>query len=399
MAMYYYASKISAIACGARCKKNMFKKARGQRDRDKSDSQCKATMDLDMDQIQDFDQEHCVDSIDHYTIISQDFLKSNRELINFLLPTSNQKINKDLVFSVLLSTRFFIKPHDLMGVLLSNVPELENMDSLIDLLKLWTEMFPYDFRDERIMNHVKHIASKFSNTSLENLISEVLSALLICLTDLENHEKELRNYMTNKNKENLSNTSIDKKSSNYAKILYRIDHRLARYIGPENSLNSNVLPNKSLVFQDSKRTCNLETYVSWSCELRLFICNDILMHEQLESRSEALHFWIEVAQISFNLENYNTTVIILESLESPPIKRLKKTWEKLTLTYPQLDCMHQDTKVYVRDYKLNFKNFSLIDDKIHDSNVHKRHEKNSVIPYFTDILKLALASREQCLIR
>lgn len=88
-----------------------------------------------------------------------------------------------------------------------------------------------------------NLFNRFSNTSLENLISEVLSALLICLTDLENHEKELRNYMTNKNKENLSNTSIDKKSSNYAKILYRIDHRLARYIGPEEfaQCNNNIL--------------------------------------------------------------------------------------------------------------------------------------------------------------
>lgn len=61
---------------------------------------------------------------------------------------------------MLLSTRFFIKPHELLGVLLSDVPELDCMDSVVELLKLWSEMFPYDFRDERIMNHVKHIASK-----------------------------------------------------------------------------------------------------------------------------------------------------------------------------------------------------------------------------------------------
>uniref|UniRef100_A0A1A9ZIM6 Uncharacterized protein n=1 Tax=Glossina pallidipes TaxID=7398 RepID=A0A1A9ZIM6_GLOPL len=35
MAMYYYASKISAIACGTRCKQTVLQKSRGQRDRDK----------------------------------------------------------------------------------------------------------------------------------------------------------------------------------------------------------------------------------------------------------------------------------------------------------------------------------------------------------------------------
>lgn len=99
-------------------------------------------------------------SSDKHSLATDDFLKSNRELINFLIPTSNTKFNKDLVFSILLSTRFFIKPHELLGVLLSDVPELDCMDSIVELLKLWTEMFPYDFRDERIMNHVKHIASK-----------------------------------------------------------------------------------------------------------------------------------------------------------------------------------------------------------------------------------------------
>lgn len=35
MAMYFYASKISAIACGTRCKQTVLQKSRGQRDRDK----------------------------------------------------------------------------------------------------------------------------------------------------------------------------------------------------------------------------------------------------------------------------------------------------------------------------------------------------------------------------
>ncbi|XP_064539808.1 uncharacterized protein LOC135429436 [Drosophila montana] len=36
MAMYFYASKISAIACGTRCKQTVLQKSRGQRDRDRN---------------------------------------------------------------------------------------------------------------------------------------------------------------------------------------------------------------------------------------------------------------------------------------------------------------------------------------------------------------------------
>lgn len=37
--MYYYASKISAIACGTRCRQSVLQKSRGQRDRDKHNQQ------------------------------------------------------------------------------------------------------------------------------------------------------------------------------------------------------------------------------------------------------------------------------------------------------------------------------------------------------------------------
>lgn len=183
-------------------------------------------------------------------------------------------------------------------------------------------MFTWDF-----CPHFNNIFFRFSETPLESLISEVLSALLICLTDLENHEKELRNYMTNKNNAILENKSVDRTPSNYAEILYRIEHRMARYIGPEEfaQCNNNVLqkqvswnkiillwsklntvnkiylyqfnsiPDKSLGFQDSKRTCNLESYIAWCDELRLFICNDIL------KVTFFFYFWFYFFLLNFGL--------------------------------------------------------------------------------------------------
>lgn len=80
-------------------------------------------------------------------------------------------------------------------------------------------------------------------------------------------------------------------------------------------------------------------------------------------------------------------------------------WGKLTVTCQQLAYLHRDTEGHARDYKLSLNNFSLADnnkslsDSQKDAKVCKRKNINAVIPYFCDILNLALTSREECLIR
>lgn len=79
---------------------------------------------------------------------------------------------QEYVFSFLLSCRFFIRTHELLGKFLAMVPDPEPLDRLVPLLAVWTKMFPYDFRDERMMNHVKHIVARY--VSLCNNSSPVL---------------------------------------------------------------------------------------------------------------------------------------------------------------------------------------------------------------------------------
>lgn len=111
------------------------------------------------------------------------------DLINHL---STENFDQNFTFSFLLSSRLFIRPHELLGKLLLSVPESEPLDHIVDLIKFWTKIFPYDFRDERIMYHVKHIVARSANTLLGDVVSEILRALLSRLTDLESHEEELR---------------------------------------------------------------------------------------------------------------------------------------------------------------------------------------------------------------
>ncbi|XP_019895472.1 uncharacterized protein LOC101891098 [Musca domestica] len=280
-------------------------------------------------------------------------------LIDVLVPKNINDLDKEFIFSFLLSSRLYLRPHELLGKLLSSVPDSESLESLVALLAEWTNKFPYDYRDERMMSHVKHIVARCSNTRLEAIVSEILSALLKRLTDLENHEEELRACQTTN-----TSTAADKSDSNlfscptstqYAQILCRIEKKLAKHIGPEEFVqcSSNVLLDKQKKWdqpsssggppgaQDPKKTCNLETYLDWSARLRLFVCNEILQCSGIHERSKCVELWSGVAQYCLLVGNYNSATAILETLESPAIARLKITWSKLQVTCQQLDCMQR----------------------------------------------------------
>ncbi|XP_055375627.1 ras-GEF domain-containing family member 1B [Condylostylus longicornis] len=413
MAMYYYASKISAIACGTRCKQSVLQKSRGQRDRDKilyeqssiikgfstSMKDISSEEKIEISFTQEVSSPFKLKSSDiscNGTTSFDDCMNRNRvklstfsssskdinecsvlgpggimyvngrivsgpfdSLVDILVPKTVEELDKEFIFSFLLSSRLFIRPHELLGKLLSSVPEDESLGPLVGLLGIWTNKFPYDFRDERIMNHVKHIVSRCSNTGLEELVSEMLSALLNRLTDLEKHEEDLRACQ---NTEKIDKKIQSPTSSQFAQILCRAERKLAKHVGPEEFLqcSSNILldrqaknkwdqPSTSggpLGVQDPKKTCNLETYLDWSARLRLFVCNDILKCNGIRDRSKIVELWSGVAQYCLLVGNYNSATVILESLESPPIARLKVTWSKLSTTCQQLDCMQRHAEGY-----------------------------------------------------
>ena len=64
---------------------------------------------------------------------------------------------------------------------------------LVQLLAEWTETFPYDFRDERMMSHVKSITQKIAavDAAVRQEVSTFLQNLLLKLTALERYEEGL----------------------------------------------------------------------------------------------------------------------------------------------------------------------------------------------------------------
>lgn len=84
---------------------------------------------------------------------------------------------------------------------------------LVQLLAEWSETFPYDFRDERVMAHVRNITHRCVSVEagVRQEVSALLQNLLHRLTALEKYEQFLQRVnaeSTTNNVESLSSVSM-----------------------------------------------------------------------------------------------------------------------------------------------------------------------------------------------
>ncbi|CAH0386314.1 unnamed protein product [Bemisia tabaci] len=125
-------------------------------------------------------------------------------LIQHLVPTTEYYPERSYVFAFLLSSRLFIRPHELLGQVIAlcdaqqklgdkQVSSKERLAKfiprLVQLLAQWSETFPYDFRDERVMAHVRAITHRCVSVEagVRHQVSSLLTNLLHRLTALEKH--------------------------------------------------------------------------------------------------------------------------------------------------------------------------------------------------------------------
>lgn len=152
---------------------------------------------------------------------------------------------------------------------------------LIQLLTEWTETFPYDFRDERVMQHVFNITQKcvHLNNSLRSNVSSLLQNLLQRLTTLENYEEFLQKLSTSEQEldPNADITEICPSAATLAQQLTHIELERLSYIGPEEFVQAFAKENPHLEtsFKDMKKTRNLESYVQWFNRLSYFVATEV----------------------------------------------------------------------------------------------------------------------------
>lgn len=254
-----------------------------------------------------------------------------------MVPTSDYYPDKSYLFAFLLSARLFIRPHELLAKIsqlcdiqqrltplnqpqpTSGTQELSRFAMhFVQLLTEWIETFPYDFRDERLMQHVRSMTQKCINVdgNLRKDVSAMLQNLLHRLTVLDQYEEHLGRLNVGVDRDELSssssssglpassnsnsfNTSIHSTSLSIGPTsgtsagditelcpsptllshqLTHIELERLSHIGPEEFVQAFAKENPHLEtsFNDMKKTRNLESYVQWFNRLSYLVATEIV---------------------------------------------------------------------------------------------------------------------------
>ncbi|TDG47018.1 hypothetical protein AWZ03_006599 [Drosophila navojoa] len=310
MAMYFYANKISAIVCGARCKQAVLQKSRGSRDRDKD--KCRRHRHRHRSRRR---TSRCPESSSDSETSADDGCCGHDNVLDdataqpdvgiFLLNASSAnpeaaQLGLELGFNN-------------EGMRLRRRHSAEQLNA--HDLELGLQQFKLAAKDDPVQYDVPKNTHKRSQCDI-NFESSVLGSGGIMYINGKIVSGPLDSFPEVLNPKNVMD--LDKKKW-------------------DQPISSGGPPG----VQDPKKTCNLETYLDWSARLRLFVCNEILQCTGIEDRSRTVELWSGVAQYCLLVGNYNSATAILESLESPAIARLKITWSKLQVTCQQLDCMQR----------------------------------------------------------
>ncbi|CAG9855720.1 unnamed protein product [Phyllotreta striolata] len=268
-------------------------------------------------------------------------------LIQHMVPTDQYYPDRAYLFAFLLSSRLFIKPHDLLakvrtlcetqqglgGKPAGTASQARFVEHLVQLLAEWTETFPYDFRDERMMEHVRKITQQCCaiNSSFRANVSALLHNLHPRLTALEAYEKSIENQCSMVDENFTDISEICPNPALLAQQLTHVELERLSFIGPEEFVQAFAKenPNLETSFKDMKKTHNLEQYVQWFNRLSYFVATQVCKYQKKKMRVRVVEYWIETGRECFNIGNFNSLMAIIAGLNMSPISRLKKTWSKI----------------------------------------------------------------------
>ncbi|XP_061116599.1 ras-GEF domain-containing family member 1B-A [Conger conger] len=342
-------------------------------------------------------------------------------LIQHLVPNMDYYPDRTYIFTFLLSSRVFIRPHELMSKVCHLCvdherladPQADKMrirklaPQMVQLLSEWTETFPYDFRDERMMRSLKELTQRLATGDelYRKAVQQMTQALIRKLTTLSQYEEALAKInATATDRLTVLKTkpqsiqrdvlTICNDPFTLAQQLTHIELERLSYIGPEEFVQAfaqkDPLDNNKSCFSDHKKASNLEAYVAWFNRLSYLVATEICMPVKKKQRARVIEFFIDVARECFNIGNFNSLMAIISGMNMSPVSRLKKTWAKVkTAKFDILE--HQ------MDPSSNFYNYrtALRGATQRSITAHSSREK-IVIPFFSLLIKDIYFLNEGC---
>ncbi|CAB1352113.1 unnamed protein product, partial [Coregonus sp. 'balchen'] len=233
-------------------------------------------------------------------------------LIQHLVPT------RSYVFTFLLSSRLFLHPYEL--IIRDVAPKI------VQLLTEWTETFPYDFRDERMMRCLKemshHLArgDEYSWRAMQQMTQRLIRRLAalgqyeeaIATLNASAAERPTALKAKQQNGQRNDVLSVCDDSFILAQQLTHIELDRLSFIGPEEFIQAfgvkDSLDNHKSFFR-KRKTTNLEAYVAWFNRLSYLVATEICMPVKKKHRARALDFFIDhQMDPSSNFSNYRTAL-------------------------------------------------------------------------------------------
>ncbi|CAG01198.1 unnamed protein product [Tetraodon nigroviridis] len=284
-------------------------------------------------------------------------------LIQNLVPTADYYPEKAYVFAFLLSARLFIPPSELLARVCELCIKQQQLDQspldmtkvrkfgpkILQLLKEWTETFPSDFRDEKMVGHLEDIIHRIAacDEAYWKTLNQVLQKLNQRLVLMSQGEES--SLKVSVNASSISDKLVAFKTKpppiqkdilsicndpyTLAQQLTHVELEHLSHIGPEEFVQAFVqkdpLDGTQPCFSDQKKkSSNLEAYVRWFNRLCYLVATEICMPAKKKQRAQVIEFFIDVARECFNIGNFNSLMAIISGMNMSPVSRLKKTWGK-----------------------------------------------------------------------
>ncbi|KAL5017775.1 hypothetical protein ScPMuIL_003497 [Solemya velum] len=275
-------------------------------------------------------------------------------LIQHLVPTDSYYPDRTYVFAFLLNSRLFIRPHELLCKVCemcasqqdpsnnwsSKDSSVELGSRVMQLLSEWAELFPYDFRDERMMKQFEDITEKIGliYPDLRKSVGNISHNLLNRLGQLDLYEESLYKYNVAAVKKSQSHvvptTDITESCTSPLHLAQQLTHleleRLS-HIGPEEFVQAFAKESIHTVINNMKKTKNLEAYIQWFNRLSYFVATEICSHLKKKNRVKIVEYFMDVAKECINIGNFNSLMAIIAGMNMIPVARLKKMWAKVNL--------------------------------------------------------------------
>ncbi|KAM9463389.1 ras-GEF domain-containing family member 1B-A-like isoform 4-T6 [Salvelinus alpinus] len=310
-------------------------------------------------------------------------------LIHHLVPSMDYYPDMTYSFTFLLSSRLFIHPYELMSKVCHLCVEQQRLSDpqadkmrirkmapkILRLLQEWTETFPYDFRDERMMRSLKELTQRMvsGDELYRKVVQQMIQVLIRKLTTLSQYEEAL------------------------VKVNATATDRLTALKAKPQAIQRDMLSVCNDPFTVAQQLTHIElerlSYIGPEEFIQAFEKKDPLDNDKpvkKKQRARVIEFFIDVARECFNIGNFNSLMAIISGMNMSPVSRLKKTWSKVkTAKFDILE--HQ------MNPSSNFYNYrTALRGATQRSRTANSTREKIVIPFFSLLIKDIYFLNEGC---